>query len=69
MIDKFSGDNAFLSNFHPSPIMYEGIEFPTVERSGDSSGSVSSQFHSYVSESDRPDGCGPYGTGVSQDDR
>ena len=38
-------------------------------RSGDSSGSVSSQFHSYVSESDRPDGCGPYGIGASQDDR
>lgn len=31
MIDKFSGDNAFLSNFYESPIMYEGIEFPTVE--------------------------------------
>lgn len=31
MIKQFSGRHAFLSNFHPSPIEFEGIEFPTVE--------------------------------------
>ena len=31
MIKQFSGRHAFLSNFHPSPIQFEGIEFPTVE--------------------------------------
>ena len=30
-IDKFDGENAFLSNFHPSPIRVQGIWFPTVE--------------------------------------
>lgn len=31
MIKQFIGPYAFLSNFHPSPITFEGIEFPTVE--------------------------------------
>ncbi len=31
MIEKFHGEHAFLSNFHPSPITFEGIVFPTVE--------------------------------------
>ena len=30
-IDKFSGSHEFLSNFHPSPITIDGLEFPTVE--------------------------------------
>lgn len=30
-IDKFDGEHAFLSNFHPSPIRVQGIWFPTVE--------------------------------------
>lgn len=31
MIKEFKGEHAFLSNFHPSPITVEGIEFPTIE--------------------------------------
>lgn len=31
MIDSFSGRWAFLSNFHPSIITYQGIKYPTVE--------------------------------------
>jgi ribA/ribD-fused uncharacterized protein len=31
MIPSFKGEHAFLSNFHPSPIFFEGINFPTVE--------------------------------------
>lgn len=31
MIDKFEEENWFLSNFYPSPIVYEGIAYPTVE--------------------------------------
>jgi N-glycosidase YbiA len=31
MIDRFTGDFAFLSNFHPSPVVYNGVGYPTVE--------------------------------------
>lgn len=31
MIDRFRGNYAFLSNFYPSPIVYGGGEYPTVE--------------------------------------
>ena len=31
MIDSFEGEFAFLSNFFPSPITFDGITFPTVE--------------------------------------
>lgn len=30
-ITKFHGDHAFLSNFHPVPVVFEGLEFPSVE--------------------------------------
>jgi ribA/ribD-fused uncharacterized protein len=30
-IDRFAGEYAFLSNFHPSPIKVDGLLFPTVE--------------------------------------
>ena len=30
-IDSFSCEYAFLSNFYPSPLTYEGISYPTVE--------------------------------------
>ncbi len=31
IINSFKGPNAFLSNFHPAPLIYEGIEYPTSE--------------------------------------
>jgi ribA/ribD-fused uncharacterized protein len=31
MIVEFDGENEFLSNFFPSPILYEGIVYPTNE--------------------------------------
>ena len=31
MIGEFRGEYSFLSNFHSSPIMHEGQEYPTVE--------------------------------------
>jgi hypothetical protein len=31
MIDQFTGDYAFLSNFHPSVIVYKGITYATLE--------------------------------------
>ena len=31
MINKFEGQYAFLSNYYNSPIVYESIEYPTVE--------------------------------------
>lgn len=30
-IRHFNGDHAFLSNFYPSPVTYEDLEYPTVE--------------------------------------
>lgn len=30
-ISSFSGDNHFLSNFHPSSVMMDGCQYPTVE--------------------------------------
>jgi len=31
MINDFSGRYSFLSNFYPSPVVYDGMEYPTVE--------------------------------------
>lgn len=31
MIDSFRGENRFLSNFHPSPVILDGAEYRTVE--------------------------------------
>lgn len=31
MINKFDGKYAFLSNYHPCAVFYEGIEYPSVE--------------------------------------
>lgn len=31
MIDSFEGEYAFLSNFHPAVVIYEDIQFPSVE--------------------------------------
>ena len=31
MIDKFEDDYAFLSNFYPSVVLYDGFSYPTVE--------------------------------------
>jgi len=31
MISNFTGEYDFLSNFHPSPVTYEGVVYPTVE--------------------------------------
>ena len=30
-INSFSGAYAFLSNFEPAPIYYDGLSYPTVE--------------------------------------
>ncbi len=31
VINRFSGDNSFLSNFHPAIIQFEGLNYATVE--------------------------------------
>ena len=31
MIDRFTGEYRFLSNFYPSPLFIDGMRFPTVE--------------------------------------
>ena len=31
MIEEFRGEYGFLSNFYPSPLEYDGVEYPTAE--------------------------------------
>lgn len=31
MIDFFRGEHSFLSNFHPAKVVFEGLEYPSVE--------------------------------------
>lgn len=31
MIDSFRGEYAFLSNFYPSPVEWDGVTYPTIE--------------------------------------
>lgn len=31
MINAFHGEHAFLSNFYPSPVTWDGVTYPTVE--------------------------------------
>ena len=31
VIDSFSGEYRFLSNFYPSPVFHDGVRYPTVE--------------------------------------
>lgn len=43
MITSFTGENAFLSNFHPSPVTFELLQFPTVENAYQAAKSLSEE--------------------------
>jgi len=54
MIEKFHGEHAFLSNFHPSPITFEGIDFPTVEHAFQAAKSNDPAIRRKIAEKDTP---------------
>ena len=53
-IDRFMGKYRFLSNFYPSPIRYEGINYPTVEHAYQAAKSLSNDIRKRISEQDTP---------------
>lgn len=53
-IDKFSGENSFLSNFHPCVIEYEGIVYPSVEHAYQAAKTTSQALREAISSVTRP---------------
>lgn len=54
MIDSFQKENEFLSNFYPSPIVYEGIEYPTVEHAFQAVKSLDENTRKMVARQETP---------------
>lgn len=56
IINKFDGEFAFLSNFHPSWIEYEGLRFPTVEHAFQAYKTQSHYERQLIAQSPTPGG-------------
>ncbi len=54
-IRRFDGEFFFLSNFAPSPIFWEGIEFPTVEHAFQAAKSLDMGERLWISQRPRPE--------------
>lgn len=54
MIDSFSDTYAFLSNFFSSSIVYEGIEYPTVEHAFQAAKTLSVELRLLISKLPAP---------------
>lgn len=54
MIRQFTGKHAFLSNFHPSPIEVDGIQFPTVEHAFQAAKTSDPEVKRRIAEKDTP---------------
>lgn len=54
MIEKFHGEHAFLSNFHPSPITFEDIDYPTVEHAFQAAKSSNPETRRTIAAKDTP---------------
>jgi ribA/ribD-fused uncharacterized protein len=54
MIKSFVGQYDFLSNFHPSPILYEGILYPTVEHAFQAAKTQDKQVRQQIADKDTP---------------
>ena len=54
MIQKFHGEHAFLSNFHPSHITFEGIAYPTVEHAFQAAKSNDPETRQKIADKDTP---------------
>jgi hypothetical protein len=53
-IDKFSEEEAFLSNFYPSPLVYKGKEYKTVEHAYQSQKTLDDLEQEWVRNMDTP---------------
>lgn len=54
MIKTFTGEYAFLSNFHASPILFEGIVYPTVEHAFQAAKTNDPATRRAIAEKDTP---------------
>lgn len=50
VITSFRGDNAFLSNFHPSAIEMDGVLYPTVEHAYQAAKTTDTNVREYISK-------------------
>lgn len=53
-IKTFTGAHAFLNNFWPSPINYEGIEYPTVEHAFQAAKTKNSEIRQTIAKAKTP---------------
>jgi ribA/ribD-fused uncharacterized protein len=54
LIEKFTAQNAYLSNFHPSPIEYDGETYPTVEHAFQAAKTHNPEHKRIIREKDTP---------------
>ena len=54
MIKTFHGEHAFLSNFYPSPIEFEGIVYPTVEHAFQAAKTNDPETRQKIADKDTP---------------
>ena len=54
MINCFEREYAFLSNFYPSPIEYEGIKYPTVEAAFQAAKTLDLHMKMTIATADNP---------------
>lgn len=64
VIDSFSNEYHFLSNFSESPVLYEGVLYPTVEHAYQAAKSLDSDFRFRVSINKSPATAKKMGRGV-----
>lgn len=54
MIKQFKGEHDFLSNFHHSPIDYEGIIYPTIEHAFQAAKTDNQEVRQAIAAKDSP---------------
>lgn len=64
MIDKFTGNYRFLSNFYPSSVTYAGRKFKSVEHAYQAAKSKDKEDHKKLAEMDKPGDAKRYGNNV-----
>lgn len=64
-INSFSGNFSFLSNFYPSPVTYEGIEYPTVEHAFQAAKSLHPDIRKSIKELKKPGQAKKYGQKIT----
>jgi ribA/ribD-fused uncharacterized protein len=54
MISEFTGKYAFLSNFHPCEMEYEGIKYPSTEHAYQAAKTIDPEIKEYIAELPTP---------------